>query len=116
MAAARAADHSAAENTPRLVRTMAIANASACQASAKIGPSPRRSRGRSTSGRLKIALPEVDIDAVPAPFRFRPKLARCEGDRVERCGVTIVGRIRIRKDEPTPIGFDLSQAPARILR
>src|SRR5262245_23891261 len=90
-----------------------MASTSACQGSAKSGASSTSSGATAWSGRLKIALPQIEIDAVAA-FGVGPEFGGGKGDGIERLGVALAIDIAVRKDMGAMILFNGAPATPRI--
>ena len=86
------------EQTARM-SALAMPSTSACHGSANTGAPAVGSRGRSAaSGALKVALPEVEIDAVLAARCLRPQIGGEKRHRVERLGRSVAGHVGVGED------------------
>src|SRR5687768_18028810 len=89
MAAPRASAHSTAVKQPACCKAIAKARACASQGSANKGSFSARRMGCSAasaqalSGWLKIALPQIEMDAVARVGALAPQLGRREAHRIE---------------------------------
>src|SRR6266536_6262008 len=106
-----------------------MAKACACHGSSNTGL-PSSPRGSPTvsggadvmlrlpcSGRLKVVVPQVHVDAVARRGVWPPEFARLEAHAVHVLRIAaLLGGTRIREDEHPVVGFDPTAPPPHVAR
>src|SRR5262249_62312642 len=95
-----ASDQSTGVKCPASESVKASANTCACQGSSKVGSSSSLANGTNGDAliALKITLPKIKENAVPAPLGLGPQLGGIKSDRVKWLAALSPTRVRLAEN------------------
>src|SRR5262249_12475140 len=98
-----ASDQSTGVKCPASESVKASANTCACQGSSKVGSSSSLANGTNGDAliALKVTLPKIKENAVPAPLGLGPQLGGIKSDRVKWLSSFLTMRVRVGKNVGT---------------